>query len=79
MLVSDKGEAVIVNIVGHVSIAKLLKLAAQSNKLPKDLLKQLGVTNNVPAKPATIANPTNSTTNKVIEAPQATPKESDAQ
>ena len=82
VLVFDEGEAVIVNIVGHVSIGKLLKLAAQSNKLPKDLLKQLGVTNNAveikpavkvaPAPPKPAAEPT---TNKVVDVPQATPEE----
>ena len=41
VLVCDGGEAVIANIVGRVSIAKLIKIAMQTNKLPKDLLKKL--------------------------------------
>jgi hypothetical protein len=41
VLVYDNGEAVIANVVGHVSIGKLIKIATQSGKLPKDLLKQL--------------------------------------
>jgi hypothetical protein len=45
VLIHDHGQAVIVNIVGHVSIGKLIKLAAQSNKFPKDFLKQLQGTN----------------------------------
>lgn len=41
VLIQDKGEAVIVNIVGHVSIAKIVKVASQMNKFPKDVLKKL--------------------------------------
>jgi hypothetical protein len=41
VLVYDGGDAVIGNIVGHVSIGKLIKIASQSDKLPKDLLKKL--------------------------------------
>ena len=40
VLVADEGNVVIVNIVGHVSIGKLMKIAMQSNKLPKNLFKQ---------------------------------------
>ncbi len=36
------GEAVIANIVGRVSIGKIIKVAPRMNKLPKDLLKKLG-------------------------------------
>lgn len=41
VLVYDGGDAVIGNIVGHVSIGKLIKIASQSGKVPKDLLKKL--------------------------------------
>jgi hypothetical protein len=41
VLVYDNGEAVIANVVGHISIGKLIKIATQSGKLPKDLLKTL--------------------------------------
>lgn len=41
VLVYDEGDAVIGNIVGHVSIGKLVKIASQSGKIPKDLLKKL--------------------------------------
>ena len=41
VLVFDEGDAVIGNIVGNVSIGKLLKLASQSGKIPKDVLKKL--------------------------------------
>ena len=35
------GEAVIANIVGHVSLGKIVKAASHMNKFPKDLLKKL--------------------------------------
>jgi hypothetical protein len=35
------GEAVIANIVGRVSLGKIVKAASQMNKFPKDLLKKL--------------------------------------
>ena len=41
VLVFDGSDAVIGNIVGHVSIGKLIKIASQSGKVPKDLLKKL--------------------------------------
>lgn len=42
VLVHEKGgDAVIANIVGHVSIGKLVKAASQMNKFPKDLLQKL--------------------------------------
>jgi hypothetical protein len=41
VLVYDGGDAVIGNVVGHVSIGKLIKLASASNKVPKELLKKL--------------------------------------
>jgi hypothetical protein len=36
-----RGEAVIANVVGRVSIGKIVKAASQMNKFPKDLLKRL--------------------------------------
>lgn len=54
LLVHDDGDAVIANIVGHVSLGKIVKLAAHFDKLPKDLLKKLagaaGETSDKPAK-----------------------------
>jgi hypothetical protein len=35
------GEAVIANVVGHVSLGKLVKAASSMDKFPKDLLKKL--------------------------------------
>ena len=53
VLVYDRGDAVIGNIVGHVAIGKLIKIASQSGKIPKDFLQKLqGVGNqtNEPSK-----------------------------
>ena len=54
ILVFDGNDAVIGNIVGRISIGKLVKLASQSGKLPKDFLKKLqglgNQTNEPPAK-----------------------------
>ena len=42
VLIHEKdGEAVIANIVGRVSLGKIVKAASQMNKFPKDLLKKL--------------------------------------
>jgi len=41
VLVFDKDDAVVANVVGHVSIGKLIKIASQMDKVPKDLLKKL--------------------------------------
>jgi hypothetical protein len=42
VLVQDGGgEAVIANVVGHVSLGKIVKAASQMKKFPKDLLKKL--------------------------------------
>ncbi|GEM_PF-893239 len=42
VLVHDGGEVVIANVVGHVSIGKLIQIAGRMDKLPKDFLKQIG-------------------------------------
>ena len=53
VLVYSGDDAVIGNIVGHVSIGKLIKMASQSDKVPKDLLKKLqGVGNQTKEPPA---------------------------
>jgi hypothetical protein len=41
VLVYNGGDAVIGNVVGRVSIGKVIKLASQMDKLPKDLVKKL--------------------------------------
>ena len=40
-MVYDHSDIVIGNIVGHIAIGKLAKIASQSGKVPKDLLKKL--------------------------------------
>jgi len=42
VLVHDPGDTVVVNIVGHVSIGKLIRIATHMKALPKDLLQKLG-------------------------------------
>jgi hypothetical protein len=41
LLIQDDGDAVIANIVGRVSLGKIVKLASHLDKFPKDLLKKL--------------------------------------
>ena len=41
VLVNDGGDAVIANVVGRVSIGKLVQVASRMDKFPKDLLKKL--------------------------------------
>lgn len=41
VLVHDGNDAIIANVVGNVSIGKLIKAASQSKMIPKDLLKGL--------------------------------------
>lgn len=41
VLVYNDGDAVIVNVVGRVSIGKLIKIATQSGKLPNGMLEKL--------------------------------------
>lgn len=56
LLVYDGKEAVIGNIIGRVSIGKLIKIASNSNKLPKDLLKKLQGLGNPPGTPPAAAS-----------------------
>ncbi|HVY71899.1 MAG TPA: DUF4252 domain-containing protein [Verrucomicrobiae bacterium] len=41
VLVHDGGDTIIANIVGRVSLGKIIKIASNMNKIPKDLLKKL--------------------------------------
>ena len=41
VLVYDGGDLVVANVVGRVPIGKLIKMASQSGKVPKDFLKKL--------------------------------------
>ena len=41
VLIHDGNDAVIANVVGKISIGKLIKIASHMDKMPKDLLKKL--------------------------------------
>ncbi len=74
VLIFEENEAVIVNVVGHVSIGKLMQIATQSNKLPKDLLKNFGKGSAPDPQPAAKTD-TGASTNQPVEAPATKPKE----
>lgn len=80
VLVHDAGggDTVIVNVVGHVSIGKLMKFASQANKLPKGLLQQLSSAGVLPAgPPASKEKKTESSagTNTSLESPESPTKD----
>jgi hypothetical protein len=78
VLVADGNNVVIVNIVGRVSIGKLIALAAQSHKLPPELLMQLqGVTGQPMPAPSAKKADSDSTTNQPVEAPDSKVKQTD--
>jgi hypothetical protein len=61
VLIHDDGDAVIANIVGRVSLGKIIKIASSMDKFPKDLLKKLteadkGDSGKPEAKPENPAN-----------------------
>lgn len=45
VLVHDGSDAVIANVVGNVSIGKIIQIASRMDKFPKNLLKQLSMSN----------------------------------
>jgi hypothetical protein len=57
VLVYDGGDAVVANVVGQVSIGKILKIASRFDKLPKDLLKKLSAAIPAEQKPEQPAEP----------------------
>jgi hypothetical protein len=61
VLVHDASDTVIVNIVGHVSIGKLIRIATHMHALPKDLLQKLGG----------LGNPTDAKSGSDKDAPSA--------
>lgn len=59
VLIEDGGDAVIANIVGRVSLGKIVKVASHFDKIPKDLLKKLsGAGDKESEKPAPAATAT---------------------
>ncbi len=78
VLVYDDGDAVIGNIVGRVSVGRLVKIASRMHNLPKGLLEKLGNLGNPPAQ-APAAQRADAGAKKPAEASEASPKKSDAQ
>ena len=78
VLVYDEGQAVIGNIVGHVSIGKLMKVASQSGKLPKDLLKKLQGLGNATNQPPAAKSGEGAKTNGDASAPKTPAEDSGA-
>jgi len=75
VLVHDGNDAVIANIVGHVPLGKLIKLASQSGKLPNDLLKKLQGLGDQTKEPKSAGG---SSTNSTGANPQTPEKDSPA-
>jgi hypothetical protein len=76
VLIYDDGDAVIANIVGRVSIGKLVKLASRMDKMPKDLLKKLQGIGNQPGKePASGGDTSDSKDKKKPESKERAPED----
>ena len=76
VLVANGDNVVIVNIVGHVSIGKLINLAAQMHKLPPEFLKQLqGVGGQTTSVSSDKKGGAGATGNPPIEATDSKPKD----
>ena len=78
VLVYDGDDAVIGNIVGHVSVGKLVRVATQSGKLPKDLLKKLQGLGNQSNEPPAAKSGDGPRTNATAAAPKAAAEDSAA-
>jgi hypothetical protein len=80
VLVNNDGDAVIVNIVGRVSIGKLIKIASSSKALPKDVLKKLSAIGNQAGDPTTppASKDADSGAKKPIEKTEGAPKKADS-
>ena len=73
VLVYNGKEAVICNIIGRVSIGKLIKIASNTNKLPKDLLKKLQELGNQTGTPPA-SKPASGDAIKPAQSPADAPK-----
>jgi hypothetical protein len=78
VLVCDSSDVVIGNVVGHISIGKLIKIASQSGKVPKDFLKKLQGLGNHTNEPPTSKSGDATKTNGDIAAPKTPPEDSAA-
>jgi len=80
VLVYNDGDAVIVNIVGRVSIGKLIKIASSSDKLPKGMLEKLRAIGNqtgeATAQPA--SKDAGGSAKKPVEHSESTSKKADS-
>lgn len=74
LLIQDGEDAVVANVVGHVSLGKLLKIATESKKLPKDLLKKLSGVIEM-TNPAEDSKNDKKTSDVTTNAPSAPPAE----
>ncbi|MGH7973093.1 MAG: hypothetical protein ACREIC_30615, partial [Limisphaerales bacterium] len=70
VLVYDGDSAVICNVVGHVSVGKLIKIATESGKLPKDFLKKLQGLGNQAPEPAATKSGDSAKVNAATDAPK---------
>jgi len=79
VVVYNNGDAVIVNVVGRVSIGKLIKIASRSDKLPKGMLEKLRAIGNQTGDAATQPGSKDSRgTKKPLENSEGAPKKADA-
>jgi hypothetical protein len=76
VVVFDHGSAVVVNVVGHVSVGKVIRAAAQMHKLPEDLVKQLGLSTGQTVSTTGGKSSGNVNTNKSAETVEPAPKDS---
>jgi hypothetical protein len=80
VLVNNDGDAVVVNIVGRVSIGKLIKIATQSGKLPNGMLEKLRAIGNQSGDAATQSGSKDAGggNKKPVEKAEGEPKKSDS-
>ena len=80
VLVYDGGDAVIVNVVGRVSIGKLIKIASRSDKLPKGMLEKLRAIGNQTGDAATppASKDAGGSAKKPVENSEDPPKKADS-
>jgi hypothetical protein len=78
VLVYNDGDAVIVNVVGRVSIGKLIKIASSSDKLPKGMLEKLRAIGNQTGEAATPPASKDASGKKPAENPEGASKKADS-
>jgi len=78
VLVYNDGDAVIVNVVGRVSIGKLIKIASRSDKLPKGMLEKLRAIGNQAGDAATQPASKDASGKKPLENKEEASKKADS-